>query len=159
MNILEYNHSNKKPLSIIVIEMLACSQEFGISNSVCTPANRLGFQCTCRKCQTSKSIWYFFSSFKWFFFKVIYLFVYLFLERGREEEKHKCVVASPAPPTEDLACNPGMCPEWESNWQPFGLQASTQSTEPHQPGHFLHSNDDSKHSIKEVLVVYTHCQF
>ena len=33
-----------------------------------------------------------------------------------------------------LAHNPGMCPEWESNWQPFGSQASAQSTEPHQPG-------------------------
>ena len=32
--------------------------------------------------------------------------------------------------------NPGMCPDWESNLQPFGPQASTQSTEPHQPGHF-----------------------
>ena len=30
--------------------------------------------------------------------------------------------------------NPDMCPDWESNWQPFGLQASTQSTDPHQPG-------------------------
>ena len=37
-------------------------------------------------------------------------------------------------PTGDLACNPGMCPDWESNWQPFGLQAASQSTEPHQPG-------------------------
>ena len=37
-------------------------------------------------------------------------------------------------PTGDLACNPGMCPNWESNWQPFGSQAGTQSTEPHQPG-------------------------
>ena len=30
--------------------------------------------------------------------------------------------------------NPGMCPDWESNQRLFGLQASTQSTEPHQPG-------------------------
>ena len=30
--------------------------------------------------------------------------------------------------------NPGMCPDWESNQQPFGSQARTQSTEPHQPG-------------------------
>ena len=29
---------------------------------------------------------------------------------------------------------PGMSPDWESNWQPFGSQAGTQSTEPHQPG-------------------------
>ena len=38
------------------------------------------------------------------------------------------------PPTGDLAHNPGMCPDWESNWRPFGLQAGSQSTEPHQPG-------------------------
>ena len=37
-------------------------------------------------------------------------------------------------PTGDLAHNPHMCPDWESNWQPFGFQAITQSTEPHQPG-------------------------
>ena len=41
-------------------------------------------------------------------------FIYLFLERGREGEregeKHHCVVASRAPPTGDLAYNPGMCP-------------------------------------------------
>ena len=58
------------------------------------------------------------------------------MERGREgereEEKHQCVVASHTPPTGDLACKPGMCPDWESNQQPFGLQFSTQSTEPHQ---------------------------
>ena len=40
-------------------------------------------------------------------------------------------------PTRDLACNPGMCPDWESNLQPFGSQAVTQSTELHQPGLFL----------------------
>ena len=34
----------------------------------------------------------------------------------------------------DLASNPGMCPDWESGKQPFGFQASAQSTEPHQPG-------------------------
>ena len=27
--------------------------------------------------------------------------------------------------------------DWESNWLPFGLQISTQSTEPHQTGHFF----------------------
>ena len=27
-----------------------------------------------------------------------------------------------------------MCSNWESPWQPFGSQAGTQSTEPHQPG-------------------------
>ena len=61
------------------------------------------------------------------FFKkdFIYLFIF-FLERGREGEregeKHQCVVASRGPPTGYLACNAGMCPDWESNQRPFGLQ-------------------------------------
>ena len=63
---------------------------------------------------------------------IFYLFI--FREREREGEKHPCVVASHAPPTGDLAHNPGLCPDWESNRQPFGSQAGTQSTEPQQPG-------------------------
>ena len=63
---------------------------------------------------------------------------YLFLERvregEREGEKHQYVVASHIAPAGDLARNPGMCPDWESNERPFGSQASAQSTEPHQPG-------------------------
>ena len=65
----------------------------------------------------------------------------LFRERRRGErggEKHLCVrktsVASCTPPTEDLAHNPGMGPDWESNWQPFGSQVSAVSTEPHPSG-------------------------
>ena len=69
-----------------------------------------------------------------FFFKILFIF----RERGkkgeREGEKRQCVVASHTPRNGDLTCNPGMCPDWESNLQPFGLQASAQSTEPHQPG-------------------------
>ena len=46
-------------------------------------------------------------------------FIYLFLERGREGEReaeeHQSVVAFQVPPTGDLACNPVMCPDWESN--------------------------------------------
>ena len=63
-------------------------------------------------------------------------FIYLFLERRRrrEGEKHHCVVASHMPHTGDPALNPGMCPDWESNLWPFGSQAGTQSTEPHQAG-------------------------
>ena len=61
----------------------------------------------------------------------------LLLEREREQErdggKHQCGVASHAPPTGDLAINPGKCPDWESNWPPLDSQASTQSTKPHQP--------------------------
>ena len=57
------------------------------------------------------------------------------MEGEREGEKDQCVVASQGPPTGDLACNPGMCSDWELNQRPFGSQASTQSNEPHQPGH------------------------
>ena len=59
----------------------------------------------------------------------------IFMEReGERGEKHQCVVASRMSPSGDLAHNPGMCPDWESNRGPFGSQDGTQSTEPHQPG-------------------------
>ena len=52
------------------------------------------------------------------FFERFYLFI--FREKGkegeREGEKHKCVVASHVPSTRDPARNPGLCPDWESNW-------------------------------------------
>ena len=44
------------------------------------------------------------------------------------------MVASHTPPTGDLAHNPDLCPDWELNQRPFGLQAGTQSTELHQQG-------------------------
>ena len=47
-------------------------------------------------------------------------------------------MASHVPLHRDLAHDPGMFPDWESNQGPFVSQASTQSTEPHQPG--LHIN-------------------
>ena len=71
---------------------------------------------------------------------------YLFLGRreGREKERErntdvweKQLVASCTPPTRDLACKPGTCPDQESNQRPFSLQAGSQSTEPHQPGQIL----------------------
>ena len=49
------------------------------------------------------------------------------------------MVAFRTPPTGDLACNPGMCPDWESNWRPFGSQACAQSIELHHPGLFSYS--------------------
>ena len=61
-------------------------------------------------------------SYRELFFKIFYLFI--FRERGREGErkgeKHQCVVASHAPPTGDLACNPGRSPDWELNRRPLG---------------------------------------
>ena len=44
------------------------------------------------------------------------------MEGERGGEKHQCVVASHVAPTGDLACNPGTCPDWESNRRPFGSQ-------------------------------------
>ena len=70
----------------------------------------------------------------------MYLCMYLFLERGREEEKHQCVLASHMPPTGDLTRSPGMCSDWELNQRLFGSQAGTESTEPYQPGLFLSYN-------------------
>ena len=76
--------------------------------------------------------------FSLYFFKD---FIFSFRERGmegeREGEKLQCVIASHTPPTGDLAHNPGMCPVWELNQQPFGSQADTQSTETHQRGLFV----------------------
>ena len=71
--------------------------------------------------------------------KCVYLFlncIYLFLERREERERNinEWLPLMHSPDTGDLAGNPGLCPDWESNQQPFGLQSSTQSTEPHQPG-------------------------
>ena len=65
-------------------------------------------------------------------------FVYLFLEgkggrkRGRETSMCGCLSRAPywglCPQTQACAL------DWELNQRPFGLQARTQSTEPHQPG-------------------------
>ena len=60
--------------------------------------------------------------------------IYLFLERGEEREKERNgnidvpemyqSVASFMPSTGDLACNSGMCPDWESNQCPFTSQST-----------------------------------
>ena len=54
-------------------------------------------------------------------------------EGEREGEKHP-LVASCMPPTGGLVHNPGLCPDQESNWQPFSLWDDAQPTEPHQSG-------------------------
>ena len=84
----------------------------------------------------------------------IFFKIYLFLERGegrkRVRETSVCERYSHrlplmCPPTGDLACNPDMCPDWESNRRSFGWQAHTQSTEPHQPGFII--------SLKKILFI------
>ena len=73
-------------------------------------------------------------------FKKYFILFFIFRERGREGErqgeKHQCVFASCMPPTRDLGRNPGICPDWELNGRPPGLQAHAQSTELYQPGQF-----------------------
>ena len=50
-------------------------------------------------------------------------------ERGGQGEKHQCVVASHVPPSQYLARNPGMCPDWDSTpW--FAGQRSTHGATP-----------------------------
>ena len=88
-------------------------------------------------------------------------FIYLFLEIGEGKEKGRetvmCGSLLGTPPTGDLACNPSMCPDWESNWQLFGFQAHTQSTELYQPGlteQSLNLWTLSKFSCKKVLRIF-----
>ena len=53
----------------------------------------------------------------------------IFRERRREGEREKNINwLTCLPPSGDLASNSGMCPDTESNWQPFGLQVGTQFT-------------------------------
>ena len=86
------------------------------------------------------------------------LFCFFFRQRGREGEtegeKQQCVVASCEPPTGDLAHNPGMCPDWESNQQSFILQAGAQSTEPHQPGQKYVSSKNLNNSNTHTYIYY-----
>ena len=57
-----------------------------------------------------------------FFFRTIIFLkkiIYLFLGRGegKEKDRERNIDGLPltCPPTGNLACNPGMCPDWESN--------------------------------------------
>ena len=81
------------------------------------------------------------------FFLRFYLFI--FRERAREGEREgetsMCSCLS-CTPTADLAHNPGMCPDWESNQRPFGSQARAQSPELHQWG--LHHHIVKKNLFK-----------
>ena len=73
-------------------------------------------------------------------FEQVHIFkdFYLFLERGEGKEKERerninVWLPLTRPPTGDLARNPGMCPDWESNWQAFGSQAQAHPLSYNQP--------------------------
>ena len=75
-------------------------------------------------------------SFPFFFFLKI-LFIYFYRgERSEKERERDINVWLPLtyPITGDLAHNLGMCPTLGIEPETFSLQASTQSTEPHQLG-------------------------
>ena len=76
--------------------------------------------------------------------------------RNTDVQEIHPLVASPTPPTGDLACNTGMCPDWESNQQAFGLQASTQNAEPHQPGLKKYIFDHSEPLKSSQMEVYNY---
>ena len=90
-----------------------------------------------------------------------FYFYFIFREKGREGErkgqKHQCVVVSNAPYTGDLACNPGMCPDWESNRRSFCSQANAQSTKPHQAG--LYSSYLLSLFSYSIFHRYVYCHF
>ena len=71
------------------------------------------------------------------------------------------VVASHTSPTGDLAPNPSKCPDWESNQQPLGSQASAQSTEPHQPGlrEFIFVFNLHKFPLKDFVCINLPCNY
>ena len=62
-------------------------------------------------------------------------FIYLFSERGSGEKERERNIDVQERETYQSARNPGMFPNMESNWQPFGSQVHAQFTEPHQLGH------------------------
>ena len=66
-------------------------------------------------------------------------FIYLVLERreGREKERERNIsvwLLLMCPPLGTWPATQACATEWELNQRPFGLQASTESTEPHHPG-------------------------
>ena len=68
----------------------------------------------------------------------IYFFKFNFREgkggRNRGKKTSVCSCLSLAPYRGQGPTTQACALDWESNQLPFGLQASTQSTEPHQPG-------------------------
>ena len=65
------------------------------------------------------------------FFKILFIFRERTREGEREGEKHQCERETSIrnllyAPTWGPGCNLGLCPDWESNQQPFGLQDDAQ---------------------------------
>ena len=98
-------------------------------------------------------------------FEIFYLFIF---REGRREgeregnvhvwEKH-WLVAPCRPPTRDLACNPGTCPDQESSWWAFCLcnnaQPSLGVSQPPGLSKFALPNDKRVH-LYQILVRQCH---
>ncbi|KAF6125340.1 hypothetical protein HJG60_009839 [Phyllostomus discolor] len=113
---------NQIPPIVLIMSLMTFSFSLGPSQTSCTAFN----------CHVPVVSFYLehFHTCLLLFFKVFYLFI----STEREREGNISVWLTVTPPTGDLAHNPGICPDWESNRRPFRLQAGTHSTEPHQPG-------------------------
>ena len=72
-----------------------------------------------------------------FLFLRFYLFTFRERKGGREGNINVWLPLK-RPLLGNLTSNPDMCSNWELNQRPFGSQAGTQSTGPHQPGPFIH---------------------
>ena len=61
-------------------------------------------------------------------------------------------------PPGDRTCNPGMCPDWESNQRPFTLQDGAQPREPHWSGLYLLFEKTNKHILlyEKYLKLFLH---
>ena len=73
---------------------------------------------------------------KFIFFKDFYVFIFKREGKGRRKRERNINVWLPLTLLQlgNLAHNPGLCLDWESNLQPFGSQAYAQSTELYQSG-------------------------
>ena len=83
-----------------------------------------------------------FSDVSWLnFYSFFKDYLFIFRGEGREKERERNINVSLPLTRPLLGTSPATqaCADWGLNWLPFGSQACTQSTEPHQPGLNFHS--------------------
>ena len=81
----------------------------------------------------------------------------LFFREGKEERERNTNVWLPptCPLVGNLACTPGMCPDWDSNQLPFDAQASSQPL----AGFFLFQNTLLSYSWHAINCIYLEHSF
>ena len=107
----------------------------------------------------------------WSISKEIFIYYYylkiLFILEGKGEKNQcvretsiSCLLYSRPPTTGDLACSPGMCPDWELNWWPLGSQVGAQATNHTSQGKRLYClNSTVFHVLWCILRVVLQVQF